>query len=300
MKKTFLKVYVQFLLTLGLAIYLADKWASGKLSYYINARFFPLTLFGMGALTLIAAAGWLRLYRDISAENDSPKKNAPIILALFLSTLPMVITLTVPHLVYILIAFALSGILGWLLLLWRNARSGDHHTAIDLPRASLLILSLPLIIGLAAPEQPLNTSSLATRGVALSAPMSISSKNSDVLAVQEDSRTILDWVKLFNYESDPSMHIGEDVTVIGFVYHDPRLPEGQFMVSRFIITCCVADAFAIGMPVDWPQETQFEDNTWIQVQGSLDEAQIGGQTVPMVHATSIETIPAPEQPYLYP
>ncbi len=32
--------YLQFLLTLGLAVYLADKWASGKLSYYINARFF--------------------------------------------------------------------------------------------------------------------------------------------------------------------------------------------------------------------------------------------------------------------
>ena len=72
------------------------------------------------------------------------------------------------------------------------------------------------------------------------------------------------------------------------------------MVSRFIITCCVADAFAVGMTVDWPQDIQFEDNTWINVRGTLDVTQIGSQTVPLVHATSIDPTAAPEQPYLYP
>jgi uncharacterized repeat protein (TIGR03943 family) len=157
-----------------------------------------------------------------------------------------------------------------------------------------------LIIGGVAPETPLSSASLSTRGGSLNAPGSISQQSTDSLAVEQDDRTILDWVKLFNYESDPSAYIGENVNVIGFVYHDPRLTEGAFMVSRFIITCCVADAFAVGMTVDWPQDIQFEDNTWINVQGTLDDMQIGSQTVPLIHAAAIEPVSAPEQPYLYP
>jgi uncharacterized repeat protein (TIGR03943 family) len=210
------------------------------------------------------------------------------------------LTLLRPETALILGVYSLCALLGWLLLLRYTQNLPIQQTAGALPHSALIILSLPLIIGLAAPEQPLSSASLNTRGVSLNAPVSISQQNTDSLAVRQDARTILDWVKLFNYESDPSAYIGDDVNVIGFVYHDPRLPEGEFMVSRFIITCCVADAFAVGMTVDWPQDTQFKDNTWINVQGTLDIMEIGSQTVPMVHAASIQTVSAPEQPYLYP
>jgi putative membrane protein len=302
MNKASLRQYVQYLLTLGLAIYLANKWASGKLSYYINARFFPLTLFAIGVLSLMAASGWLQSYKDLMppSESEPNKLDVHITQALSICLLLVLLALFNQQPLAILSAFALAGLLGWLLLPQHSGGAKSWNLAADLPLASLLIFSLPIIIGLAAPEQPLNSSSLNTRGVSLNASMSISQNSSDTLTFQQDDRTILDWVKLFNYESDPSIYIGEDVNVIGFVYHDPRLPEGEFMVSRFIITCCVADAFALGMPVDWQQNTLFEDNTWINVQGTLDEMQIGDQTVPMVHATSIQTMAAPEQPYLYP
>ena len=302
MDKTTKRQFLQFLITLGLAVYLADKWASGKLSYYINGRFFPLTLFAISALSLMAAAEWLQL-AEKGAEKQIehvPDKNMLVFQAFGITLIPVLLTLFLPKTTLILGVYVLTATLGWLLLLRYFHNLPEHPTAEALPRSALFILSLPLIIGLAAPEQPLSSASLDTRGISLNAPMSISQQSTDSLAVQQDDRTILDWVKLFNYESDPSVYIGEDVNVIGFVYHDPRLPQGEFMVSRFIITCCVADAFAIGMTVDWPQDINFEDNTWINVQGTLDVMQIGSQTVPMVHAASIQPMSAPEQPYLYP
>ena len=293
--------YIQFMLTLGLAVYLADKWASGKLSYYINARFFPLTLFAVIALSLMAMAGWLHLIED---NKPTAKKPAVLPQVLGISLTPVLFTLLLPDAILVEVVYALASMLGWLLLLrytHQPAAEYNHaHESQALPRSALVILSLPLIIGLIAPEKPLSSASLSTRGVSLNAPVSISQQSTDSLAVEQDDRTILDWVKLFNYESDPSAYIGENVNVIGFIYHDPRLPEGEFMVSRFIITCCVADAFAVGMTVDWPQEMHFEDNTWINVQGTLDVMQIGSQTVPLIHATVIEPVSAPEQPYLYP
>ncbi len=251
-------------------------------------------------MSLMAMVGWLHLV----TKHGKANKSAAFVQALGITQTPIFFTLLLPKTILVVVIYILAGLLGWLLFLRHT-----HHTNIEhihshhresLPCSALVILSLPLIIGLVAPEKPLSSASLNTRGVSLNAPVSISQQTTDSLAVEQDDRTILDWVKLFNYENDPSAYIGENVNVIGFVYHDPRLTEGEFMVSRFIITCCVADAFAVGMTVDWPQDIQFEDNTWINVQGTLDIMQIGSQTVPLVHASAIETVSAPEQPYLYP
>lgn len=302
MDKESTKRYIQYILTLGLAVYLAGKWASGKLSYYINMRFFPLTLFAIGALSLMATAGWLRLYKHKKPEFKAQTTKQGILLfkALSISLIPVLAALFFKRTMITWGAYGLTALLGWLLLPHSKDRQPMQANASRLASTSLLILSLPLIIGLTAPENPLTSSSLSTRGISLNAPVSISQQASDTLAVTPDDRTILDWIRLFNYESDHSDYIGADVNVIGFVYHDSRLPEGEFMVSRFIITCCVADAIAIVMPVDGQIDAQLSDNTWVNVQGTLDETQIDEQIVPMIHATSIKIVPAPEQPYLYP
>jgi hypothetical protein len=56
-------------------------------------------------------------------------------------------------------------------------------------------------------------------------------------------RTVLDWLHTFSASSDPAQEFaGQPVDVVGFVYHDPRLPEGKLLVNRFTVSCCVADA----------------------------------------------------------
>ena len=73
-----------------------------------------------------------------------------------------------------------------------------------------------------------------------------------------------------------------------------------FLVSRFAVTCCVADALAIGMIVSWPQAVSFSGNTWVRVCGRLETASIANQTLSGIKAQFVDPIPEPDQPYLFP
>jgi putative membrane protein len=88
--------------------------------------------------------------------------------------------------------------------------------------------------------------------------------------------------------------------VIGFVYHDPRLKANQFLIGRYTIACCVADATAIGIWVNWDDAASLVNNQWVRVQGKMTSGQIEGQTVPVILADQIDNLPEPQQPYLFP
>ena len=111
---------------------------------------------------------------------------------------------------------------------------------------------------------------------------------------------VLDWLRAFNSAEDATSFNGKQADVIGFVYREASFADDQFMVARFTISCCVADASAIGLPVIWEQAGDFPQDTWVRVQGAFEVGQFRGDTVPVLHATSVETVEQPEHPYLYP
>ena len=88
--------------------------------------------------------------------------------------------------------------------------------------------------------------------------------------------------------------------MIGFVYHDPNLKEGQFLVGRFALVCCPADAFAVVMVVNWPQSASLPTNQWVKVKGPVQSVQLNGQTLPSIQAVSVDLVDPPPQTYLYP
>jgi putative membrane protein len=168
-------------------------------------------------------------------------------------------------------------------------------------RWNLWWIALPVMIGLLIPARPLGASVLAMRGINTSAPLTANLDDAQYsLSLAPGDRTVLDWIRLFTAADEPQVFIGQPVDIIGFVYHDPRLSQGQFMVGRFTITCCVADALALGMIVNWPGVEGLVENTWVRVQGSLDVTELAGRTIPMVTAHSVEPVQQPEQPYLFP
>ena len=152
----------------------------------------------------------------------------------------------------------------------------------------IVFIFIPLIIGLTIPAKPLSASAVSNRGISSGAPLSAGGGSQAAnISQSSDQRTILDWVKLFNYQSDLSNVLGQKADVIGFVYHDPRLSAGQFMVSRFAITCCVADAFAIGMVVESTDAEGLPDNSWIRVKGPVQSINLGGHKMALILADSI-------------
>jgi uncharacterized repeat protein (TIGR03943 family) len=181
------------------------------------------------------------------------------------------------------------------------SHSGEEVSDHEHPRSlwGLLILLIPLVFGWLLPSQPLSASALDSKGISTSAPLAEGGAPVTFEAAP-DERNILDWVRMFNSGEDLAPALGQTASVIGFVYHEPRLEEGRFMVSRFAIVCCAADAFAIGMVVDWPQAAALPQDAWVKVKGTVSQIAQNGQNVPLIQATSVELVDPPDQPYLFP
>jgi uncharacterized repeat protein (TIGR03943 family) len=161
-------------------------------------------------------------------------------------------------------------------------------------------LLIPLLVGILIPARPLDATAATTQGVNVSAPIVSSAAQVQSFEATEGQRNVLDWIRIFNSGTDVTAYTGETATVTGFVFKDQRLAQNQFLVSRFVITCCAADGLAIGMVVNWDQASTITENMWVRVSGPVESYQLEGQTVPLIEADSVEVVEEPPQPYLFP
>lgn len=176
-----------------------------------------------------------------------------------------------------------------------------HHEHDHSPSAAnLWVMLIPLAIGLLIPARPLDSSAFSTKGFNTSAPLVSSDSSAQIFETESEERNILDWLKLFNYEDDVTQFVGEKASVVGFVYFDETLTSDQFYVSRFVVSCCAADGFAIAMPVLWDGSSSLEQDSWVVVKGTIESITLNDQRVPMIVAESVEATGIPDQPYLFP
>jgi uncharacterized repeat protein (TIGR03943 family) len=182
-----------------------------------------------------------------------------------------------------------------------HAHEGGHDHHHNISRWGLVMAILPLAVGVLIPAQPLTSNAITGKGISAAAPVAGGGSTAIQFDQAADERNILDWIRLFNSQSgNAGTYLGESANVTGFVYHDPRLKEGQFLLSRFGIVCCTADAFALGMVVNWPESASLLNDQWVKVKGPVQSMQLDGQTLPLIQAISIEPIQIPDQPYLFP
>jgi putative membrane protein len=154
---------------------------------------------------------------------------------------------------------------------------------------------IPLALGIFVPSQPLGAS-------AVNGDISMNAVGFNTATAYQKpplERNILDWLREFNATSNPAVLNGQPVDVIGFVYREPGMAENQFMVARFTMSCCVADAFAIGMPVEYAEAARFTDGDWIRIQGTLQAGKFREDTAPIIQPTSVEPAELPDNAYLY-
>jgi uncharacterized repeat protein (TIGR03943 family) len=88
---------------------------------------------------------------------------------------------------------------------------------------------------------------------------------------------------------------GEVVTMDGFVTIDPGETD-RFQLTRFVITCCVADATISYVTVVDAPPGAFADDDWVRVSGHIYPL---GSDI-LVDASSVVPIPRPSDPYLTP
>jgi len=178
----------------------------------------------------------------------------------------------------------------------------DHHHG-NLTWGGLILVVLPIIFGLLMPPRPLGATAMSNRDVSVESFTSVAGPNTSVVMAAPENhseRNILDWLVDFWGTQDPTAFNGQEATVIGFVYRDDRFDDDSFMVARFTISCCAADAAPLGLVVHSPDANTFPTDEWVEIQGLFEAGQFDGKDMPILKADLIKPTDIPDQPYLYP
>jgi uncharacterized repeat protein (TIGR03943 family) len=244
----------------GLMFY--AKIANGTLAFYINQRFAWLSLL---AVVVFLALAMTMLYRALPARTqDAPAINE-----------------------------------GDELQLVRTQVREQQRMAHRVSWSGVLLLALPALLGFFTPARPLGAGAIESRGIGLTAPDRPGS-TAQVQRVSRGPKNILDWLREFSRTADPNAFSGQQADVIGFVYKDPRSKANEFWVSRFTVSCCVADASAVGLLVQTEQTPNLKADSWVRVTGKFNTGEFAGEKIPVIVADKIEPTEQPNQPYLYP
>ncbi|MBK8987987.1 MAG: TIGR03943 family protein [Chloroflexi bacterium] len=183
-----------------------------------------------------------------------------------------------------------------------HAHAHDHDHGV-LTWAGLLIVSLPLLLGWLVPPRPLGAAAIGNREINVGTMGSLTSvappQPGSALGLTAGEKNILDWLSDFQRQSDPAAFNGQEAHIIGFVYRDPRFADDTFMVARFTVSCCVADAAPIGLIVQWPDAAAIPADQWVEVTGHFAVGVFDGRQIPILVADSIVPTDPPAQPYLY-
>lgn len=210
----------------------------------------------------------------------------------------------------ILAAIALLGIGGfqvWNYITQQKRRSLFRQSAAAAQHISILpaglgsgILVAIACLGLLYTPRPFASDIALQRGVTDTLMMTRSQPQAFRVSNRPEERSLLDWIRTINVYPEPDEYSGDPVNVEGFVVYPPELPEGYLMISRFIITCCAADAYPVGLPVRVTGDrTQYPADEWFRVEGAMTTETLNGQRQLVIEGDSLESIPTPRNPYDY-
>lgn len=178
-----------------------------------------------------------------------------------------------------------------------SAISVQHMSFFPVGLGSGLLLAIA-ILGMVYTPRPFASDIALQRGVADTLIMTRSQPQSFRASKQPADRSLIEWIRTLNVYPEPDAYTGEAVNVDGFVVYPEELPAGYLMISRFIITCCAADAYPVGLPVKFEGDrADYPADTWLRVNGEMITETLNGQRQLVIQAQNLESIPEPRNPY---
>ncbi|WP_110927574.1 TIGR03943 family putative permease subunit [Bacillus massiliglaciei] len=122
--------------------------------------------------------------------------------------------------------------------------------------------------------------------------------------LQTSSKIIMSDTLYSTYYEEINMNLskyeGRKIELNGFVYKESGFEKDQLVLSRFLITHCVADSSIIGFLSEFPEASAVKEDTWLKASGVIELTDYNGVKMPLIKITEWEEISEPEEPYLYP
>ncbi len=197
--------------------------------------------------------------------------------------------------------FVLLGLGVWRMLQRLSVRqripSARHVSLIPRRWSTLLLLSIALV-GFVLSPRPFTSDIALQRGVTETLTLTRPQPQSFSVSSDPSEKSLLDWVGTLNVYPEPDAYVGQPVNVDGFVVFPAELPDGYLILSRFVITCCAADAYPVGLPVRFPAlTTPPPADQWVRVTGEMTSETLNGDRQLVIQADELAEIPEPRNPY---
>ena len=170
----------------------------------------------------------------------------------------------------------------------------EGHACGEAPSAWRYVGSLaflvPIVIGLALPERGLNALAAIQRGAGDPAMAAELAAQQQLAEAREEQG--YGWTTVLGVAQRMKMPEAQKVGAIGFVVRNEKAPADQFLLVRFLIVCCAADASPIAVPVQWAEAHTLENNQWVKVFGRTDPKATA------LTADKVEPTREPTNPYM--
>lgn len=121
-------------------------------------------------------------------------------------------------------------------------------------------------------------------------------KNADVIQMDEEMYGAYHEA----IDMDPKKFIGRKIKMNGFVYREDDFSPSQLVLARFYMIHCVADTSVVGFLTEFEEANEFTEDTWLEIEGTLDVTRYNGAEFPVIKAEAWHVIEEPEEPYTYP
>lgn len=106
--------------------------------------------------------------------------------------------------------------------------------------------------------------------------------------------------------ADPAAFVGRSAELVGFAFRPNTTPQDRLYVTRFLVTCCVADAEPLGLLMEGADAAGFQNYSWLRSKGVIELATVPNpytgkdELVPLLRASLAEAAPKPFAEYLFP
>lgn len=94
--------------------------------------------------------------------------------------------------------------------------------------------------------------------------------------------------------------VGKTIELTGFVYRDEDMSEKQFVIGRFAVQCCSADASPYGLLVQYDKANLYPTDQWIKLTGTIGKTVYNGVDLMIITAQKIQKIETPKELYVSP
>ncbi len=116
--------------------------------------------------------------------------------------------------------------------------------------------------------------------------------------VRTEDKSLVDWVRTLNVYPEPDAYTGQAARIEGFVIHTPNLPDTYLTLARFVITCCAADTYPVGLPIKLAtSRSAYPQDQWLRIEGTMITETVGGTRQLVLQAKTLTQISEPENPY---